>query len=48
MLDSGIFPCQKMSKKKQNQFLLSNAFNALVIYNIEHSGTETKHILENI
>ena len=29
--DGEILACQKMRKKEQNQFLLSNAFNALVV-----------------
>ena len=33
--DGGIFEFQKMRKKKQNQFLLSNAFN---VYSIEILG----------
>ena len=42
--DGGSFACQDMRKKKQNQFLLSNAFNASVVYNIEvleHFDTKT-------
>ena len=30
-----MFACQKMTKKKQNQFLLSNAFNASEVNNME-------------
>ena len=33
--DGRIFACQNTRKKKQNQFLLSDAFNALVVYNLE-------------
>ena len=33
--EGGIFACQKMSKKKQDQFLLSNSFN---VYSIEVLG----------
>ena len=41
--DSEIDACQKMRNKKQNQFLISNAFNASVVCNMEvlqHFGTE--------
>ena len=37
-----MFVYQKIRKNKQNQFLLSNAFNASVVYNmevLEHSDT---------
>ena len=31
--DGGIFACQKMTKRKQNQFSQRNDFNASVVYN---------------
>ena len=33
--DGRIFACQKMRRKKQNPFLLGNAFNVSVVDNLE-------------
>ena len=46
-----VFHARSWDKKKQNQFLLSKAFNASVVYNVEkmrHFVTERPDIVQNV
>ena len=49
--DGGIFACQKMRKKKQNQLLLTNTFNLYNMEKLKHFATKilySSKILVNI
>ena len=42
--DGGTFGCQRMTERSRTYFLLSNAFNVSVVYNMEHFGTRKIYV----